>query len=266
MENGSGHRLFLLLESKKYSEFAVLAASMPPQKVAALLSELDREALIFAFRLLGKSTASAVLKHLDLDELEELREGMRESPYIRTSPVHIAKARLPWLLGLMLSSTLTGVIISSFESALASLIILTAFIPMLMGTGGNAGAQVSVTVTRAISLGELAPRDVLRVLRKELCVSLLCGLGLAAANFVKICAFDMMILKSAGVTVAVALTVSLTLLVTVVCAKLTGASLPLLAARLGFDPALAAGPAVTTVVDIVSLLVYFGTARLLLGL
>ncbi|MBQ8388901.1 MAG: magnesium transporter [Clostridia bacterium] len=266
MQNYSAERLFALLEDRKYSEFATLADSLPSAEVADFLGELDRDQLIFAFRLLKKETAAALLPSLDADVRLEIREGMADEPYLKVSATRAAAERLPWLLLLMLSSTFTGVIITAFESALASLVILTAFIPMLMGTGGNAGAQVSVTVTRALSLGELAPRDVLRVLRKELCVSLLCGLGLAAANFVKICVFDMMILKSAGVTVGVALTVSLTLLVTVVCAKLTGASLPLLAARLGFDPALAAGPAVTTVVDIVSLLVYFGTARLLLGL
>ena len=189
-----------------------------------------------------------------------------EEPYLNTGVFDTFAARIPWLLLLMISATFTGIIITAFESALSSLVILTAFIPMLMGTGGNAGAQVSVTVTRSLSLGELSFSDSFRVLKKEFSVSLLCGGVLGGASFVKVWLFDMLLLRSEGVTLSVAATVGLTLFFTVVAAKLTGAILPLSASRAGLDPALVSSPAITTAVDIISLIVYFGTAKLLLGI
>jgi magnesium transporter len=266
LQNHVSSRLFSLLEDRKYSEFCAECEKLDPFEVAIFLEELDRERLAFAFRLLKRETAAAVFPLLDAELQNELREAMRDVPYLRVGAFRAALSRLPWLLALMLSSTFTGVIITAFESALSSLVILTAFIPMLMGTGGNAGAQVSATVTRALSLGELAPRDALRVLKKELCVSVFCGLFLSLANFIKIYLFDILILSSEGVTLYVGLAVSLTLFITVICAKLCGAALPLLASKLSLDPALAAGPAVTTVVDVISLLAYFGISRALLGI
>lgn len=189
-----------------------------------------------------------------------------EDPYLRTGVFRIFLSRFPWLLILMLSATFTGMIISGFESALAACVALTAFIPMLMGTGGNSGSQSSTTVIRGISLGEIEFKDTARVLFKELRVSVLCGLCLAVATFAKVMLVDALLLNNPTVTPAVALVVSLTLLVTVVCAKLIGCILPILAKRVHLDPAVMASPFITTLVDAVSLLVYFAVARTFLGI
>ena len=184
-----------------------------------------------------------------------------ESPYLRTGVFRIFLTRIPWLLILMLSATFTGMIISGFESALAACVALTAFIPMLMGTGGNSGSQSSTTVIRGLSLGEIEFRDTPRVLFKEMRVSVLCGAALAVATFLKVLLVDAWLLGNPEVTVTVALVVSLTLLVTVIAAKIIGGLLPILAGRLGLDPAVMASPFITTLVDAVSLLVYFLIAR-----
>lgn len=189
-----------------------------------------------------------------------------EEPYLKTGVFAIWRSRVPWLLLLMLSATFTGMIISAFEGALAACVILTSFIPMLMGTGGNSGSQSSTTVIRGLSLGEIGFRDTLRVLFKEMRVSLLCGVCLAAATFVKVLLIDRLMLSNPAVTVTVALVVSLTLLVTVVFAKLIGGLLPILAKRIGLDPAVMASPFITTLVDTVSLVVYFAVAHAVLGI
>lgn len=189
-----------------------------------------------------------------------------EKPYMKTGVMRTFVSRIPWLLLLMVSATLTGLIITHFESALASLVALTAFIPMLMDTGGNSGSQSSVTVIRALSLGEISPKDFPKVAFKELRVALLCGISLSAACFLKVVIVDMLILGTEGVTLAVAAVVSLTLGTTVVSAKLVGAVLPLLAKRIRLDPALVASPAITTVVDIISLIIYFTFAGIILGI
>ena len=184
-----------------------------------------------------------------------------DKPYLKTSAFELWKNRIPWLILLMLSATFTGMIISSFEDALSKLVILTAYIPMLMGTGGNSGSQASVTVIRGLSVGELEVKDVFKVLWKELRVSILCGVSLAVACFVKIVLVDGMLLKTDGVTQTVAIVVALTLCATVICAKVIGAILPLGAKILKLDPAVMASPFITTIVDAVSLLVYFGIAK-----
>ncbi len=184
-----------------------------------------------------------------------------DKPYLKTSVAELWKNRIPWLILLMISATFTGMIISSFEDALSKIVILTAYIPMLMGTGGNSGSQASVTVIRGLSLGEVEVRDVFRVLWKEIRVSVLCGVSLAVACFVKIILVDGMLLKTDGVTQTVALVVALTLCVTVICAKIIGALLPIGAKILKLDPAVMASPFITTIVDAVSLLVYFGIAQ-----
>ncbi len=189
-----------------------------------------------------------------------------DKPYIKTGVWETWKKRIPWLLLLMISATFTGTIITGFESKLAASVALTAFIPMLMDTGGNCGSQASVTIIRGLSLGELEMRDILRIMWKELRVSLLCGITLATANFLRIWLIDGLLLHNAGVTVAVALTVSVTMLFTVVIAKLVGCSLPILAKRIGFDPAVMASPFITTIVDALSLLVYFQVATMILKL
>ena len=203
------------------------------------------------------------------DEATEDMEKMAamlpsEHPYMRSTPVEIWKNRIPWLLLLMISATLTGLVISHFETALGVLPCLTAFIPMLMDTGGNSGSQSSVTIIRALSLGDVHFGDILRVLRKELTTALLCGVTLAAVAFIKLMTIDNLL--SGGVTLTVALVVSLTLLCTVLAAKFIGATLPLIVHKIGLDPAVAASPMITTIVDAIALLVYFAIATALLGL
>ena len=186
--------------------------------------------------------------------------------YLKSSPFDLYKHRIPWLMLLMVSATFTGMIISSFESALALLPALTAFIPMLMDTGGNCGSQSSVTVIRSLSLDELKFEDIFRVMWKELQTAVLCGVTLAALCFVKVLVVDRMLMGNASISLLVAGVVSLTLGVTVIMAKFVGCTLPLLAKRLGFDPAVMASPFITTIVDALSLLVYFMFAKSILGL
>ncbi len=187
-----------------------------------------------------------------------------DTPYLKISVWELWRGRIPWLLLLMLSATFTGMIISSFEDALSKLVVLTAFIPMLMGTGGNSGSQASVTVIRGLSLGEVDVKDIFKVMWKEFRVSILCGVSLAIACFVKIILIDGFLLKTPGVNNNVALVVALTLCLTVICAKFIGCVLPIIAKRLKLDPAVMASPFITTVVDGVSLIVYFGIAKAIL--
>lgn len=187
-----------------------------------------------------------------------------DKPYPRLSVTDLYKSRIPWLLLLMLSAVFTQLIIGKFEAALAANIILTSFIPMLMDTGGNSGSQACVTVIRGISLDEIEFRDIFKVVWKEIRVAVLCGICLAIACFGKIMLVDHMLLKSESVTTWVALVVSLSMAVTVFLAKLVGGTLPLLAKKLGFDPAVMASPIITTIVDFLSLLVYFTFATTIL--
>ncbi len=180
-----------------------------------------------------------------------------DKPYLKTSAFELWKARIPWLLLLMLSSTFTGIIITNFESALAATGVLAAYIPMLMGTGGNSGSQASVAVIRGLSLDEIEFSDIFRVQWKEMRVSVMCGITLAIANFIKLLLLD-------RVGMMIALAVSLALAVTVVTAKLVGCSLPILSKKIGFDPAVMASPFITTIVDSISLLIYFWFASILL--
>ena len=189
-----------------------------------------------------------------------------EKTYLRSSVGELFKNRIPWLMLLMVSATFTGLIITAFEGALAAQVALTAFIPMLMGTGGNSGAQSSVTVIRALSLDELQLRDIGRVLWKELRTSILCGVALAVVCFVKILLVDRLLMGNEDITLMVDAVVCLTLLVTVVAAKLVGCTLPLAAKALHLDPAVMASPFISTVVDALSLLVYFLFAKAILGL
>ena len=165
----------------------------------------------------------------------------------------------------MVSSTFTGLIITSFEDALAKVVALTAFIPMLMGTGGNSGSQSSVTVIRSLSLGELRFKDIGIVLWKELRTSVMCGVALAIVCFAKIWLIDHMLFGNEDITLMVDLVVCLALALTVIIAKLVGGMLPLIAKALGADPAVMASPFITTIVDAVSLLVYFMFAKTMLG-
>ena len=176
---------------------------------------------------------------------------------MKTGVIETWKKRIPWLLLLMISATFTGKIISAYETALASYVVLTAFIPMFMDTGGNAGSQASVSIIRGLSLNEIAYSDTLKIVWKELRVGLLIGITLALANFVKLLILD-------RVTVPIAAVVCITLVVTVIFAKIVGCFLPILAKRLGFDPAVMASPFITTIVDALSLIIYFRIACIIL--
>lgn len=189
-----------------------------------------------------------------------------EKSYLKSSPFDLYKHRIPWLMLLMVSATFTGMIISSFESALTKLAALTAFIPMLMDTGGNCGSQSSVTVIRALSLDELEFSDALTVLWKEIRTAVLCGITLAAVCFLKVLLVDRLLMGNASISLSVDLVICLALGVTVIMAKMVGCTLPLLAKKLGFDPAVMASPFITTIVDALSLLVYFLFAKTILGL
>ena len=214
-------------------------------------------------RLVGVITIDDVVDIMEAEATEDIEKmaGMvpTEKPYLKLGLWDIYKSRMPWLLFLMISATFTGGIISSFEGALASCAILTVFMPMVMGTGGNAGGQASVTIIRALSLDEVEFKDAFRVLFKECLVGILCGLTLAVCNFFKLIWFD-------GTTKMVALVVCLSLFLTVLLAKIIGAILPILADKLHLDPAVMANPIITTIVDAGSLLVYFQVASFLLGL
>ena len=189
-----------------------------------------------------------------------------EKPYLKSTPIDLFKNRFPWLTLLMVSSTFTGLIITSFEDALAKVVALTAFIPMLMGTGGNSGSQSSVTVIRSLSLGELKFKDIGIVLWKEVRTAVLCGIALAAVCFAKIWIVDRLLFGNEDISLMVDLVVCLALALTVVIAKVVGCTLPMIAKALGADPAVMASPFITTIVDAVSLLVYFMFAKMLLSI
>ncbi len=200
----------------------------------------------------------------DIEKMAAILPG--DKPYLKTGVFETWKARTPWLMLLMLSATFTGIILTHFETSLMACAILTSFIPMLSGTGGNSGTQASTAVIRSLSLGEVRFSDLFQVVWKELRVALCCGVCLAAANFVKMMLIDRWLLRNPSVTPQVALVVCATLVCTVVCAKLVGCALPLLAKKAGFDPAVMASPFITTIVDALSLLIYFQVASAVLGL
>ncbi len=242
------------------------------EDAAALLMKYDFLALPVVDnerRLVGIITIDDAVDVISEEDEEDIAKMSAllptDRPYIKTPPFKIFLTRIPWLMVLMLSATFTGIIISSFENALAAQAVLTAFIPMIMGTGGNAGSQASVTVIRGLSLDELGYRDVFRIMFKELRVSLLCGGAVAVATFLKIILIDNLILGS-GISYIIALVVAITMAVTIILAKLIGSTLPLLAGRLGLDPAVMASPFITTIVDALSLLLYFTVASAILGI
>ena len=238
--------------SEKFSDYDLMA--MPV---------VDKEG-----RLVGIVTVDDVLDVMEPETTEdfEIMAGILPSdkPYSRTSTFEMWKNRIPWLMFLMLSATFTSMILTSFEDMLAVQAGLVAFIPMLMGTGGNSGAQASTAVIRSLSLGDTEPKDAFRVMWKEWRLSFLCGLSLAVVNFVKILLVDGMVLHNDVITVAVAATVSLSILFIVMFAKVVGSALPILAEKIGVDPAVMANPLISTVTDAVSLLIYIYVAKLIL--
>jgi len=242
------------------------------EEVARMLARYDFLALPVVDgenRMVGIVTFDDAIDVLEEETTEdmEIMGGMlpSERSYMKSSVWALFKNRIPWLMLLMVTATFTGMIITAFEGALAAQVALTAFIPMLMGTGGNSGSQSSVTVIRALSLDEVRPRDLFAVLWKELRTSVLCGVVLAAVCFVKVLLVDGRLLHNSAITVTVSLVVCLALLVTVITAKLIGAVLPLAAKAIKLDPAVMASPFITSIVDAVSLLVYFMFAKMLLG-
>ena len=239
---------------------------MDQEEVANVFQDYDYSTLPVVdseSRLVGIITVDDIIDIIEEEATEDIEKMAAITPtdksYMRTGVWETWKKRIPWLLLLMVSATFTGGIITHFENALATYVALTAFIPMLMDTGGNAGSQASVSVIRALSLNEIEYKDVFKVVWKEARVSLLCGLTLAVANFAKL-----MIIDKVGFQIA--LIVCSTLVLTVFVAKLIGCSLPILAKKLGFDPAVMASPFITTIVDACSLLIYFGIASALLGI
>ena len=243
------------------------------EEVANTLSKYDMSALPVVdkeSRLVGIVTVDDAIDVMEEETTEDIEKMAAitptDKPYLKLTPFEIWKSRIPWLMLLMVSATFTGMIISSFEGALAKWVALTAFIPMLMDTGGNTGSQASVTVIRALSLGDLEFSDFFRVIWKELRVAVLCAISLAVVSFAKIELVDVLIMGNQSITVTVNLVVCLTLAFTIICAKIVGCTLPLLAKKLGFDPAVMASPFITTIVDALSLLIYFQVARVLLGI
>ena len=247
----------------------VIEDIMEPNVISVTTSEDQETVVDTENRLVGIVTVDDAIDVMEEEATEDIEKmaGMApsERPYLYTSVLETWKARIPWLLILMLSATFTGLIINHFQNQLAACLVLSSFIPMLSGTGGNSGTQASVAVIRGLALGEIEFSDLWAVIWKEIRVSVLCGVCLAGANFAKMMLVDNLLLHN-GVTALVAAVVCLTLVCVVFIAKLVGCSLPILAEKLGFDPAVMASPFITTIVDVLSLLIYFSIASALLGL
>ena len=243
------------------------------EEVARIFSKYDFIALPVVDmenRMVGIVTVDDAIDVMEEEATEdiELMGGMlpSENTYLRSSVWELFKNRIPWLLFLMLSATFTGMIINSFEGALAAQVALTAFIPMLMGTGGNSGSQSSVTIIRALSLDEVEFSDLPRVVWKEIRTAVLCGLALAVVCFIKIWLVDRLLFNNPDISLMVDAVVCLAMFVTVLLAKTVGAVLPMVAKVLKLDPAVMASPFITSIVDALSLLVYFLFATMLLGI
>ena len=243
------------------------------EDVAQMFSKYDLTALPVVDkddRLVGIVTVDDAMDVIEEETTEDFEKMAAilpsDKPYLKTGVIETWKSRIPWLMMLMLSATFTGIILTKFENALAACVVLTSFIPMLTGTGGNSGSQSSVAVIRALSLDEVEFSDMLSVIWKEIRVSVLCGICLAMANFGKMMLVDRWMMNNPDVTPMVALVVCLTLVGTVVCAKVVGCTLPMVAEKAGIDPAVMASPFITTVVDALSLLIYFAIATQLLNL
>ena len=236
------------------------------EEVASIIQDYDLTSIPVVDtenKLVGIITIDDIIDIIEEEATEDIEKMAAitptEKPYLKLSVLDLYKSRIPWLLLLMISATFTGKIIQHYEAALASYVVLTSFIPMLMDTGGNAGGQSSVTIIRGLSLNDIEYKDTLKVILKEIRVALLAGITLALANFVKLLVID-------KVSTSVALVVCLTLVVTVIIAKIIGCSLPILAKKIGFDPAVMASPFITTIVDAISLIVYFQIATHILAL
>ena len=256
----------LLIKDIYNDDIVYVHTSTDQEEVAAIFQKYDITVMPVVDsenRLVGIITVDDVLDVFEEEATEDMKKMAAiipvDKPYSKTGVFSLFKARIPWLLLLMVSATFTGGIIKNFEAQLSTYTILTAFIPMLMDTGGNAGGQSSVSIIRALSLNDIEFRDLFKVWFKEVRVAFLCSLVLAICNFIKMLLID-------HVTTFVAATVCITLCITVLIAKTFGCLLPMLAKKVGFDPAVMASPFITTIVDACSLLVYFQVATLILGL
>ncbi len=221
-------------------------------------------------RLVGIITVDDAIDVIQEENTEDIQKMAAitptDTPYLKTDVIDSWKKRIPWLMLLMISATLTSQILTTFEDKLLQASVLTAFIPMLMGTGGNSGGQSSATIIRAISLDEVSFKDIFKVMWKEFRIGAISGLSLAAVCFVKLMLFDRIVLGNDALTVTVSIVISLTIFVETICAKIIGSTLPIIAKKMGLDPAVLANPFITTISDVVSLLVYFGFAVVILHL
>ena len=247
-------------------DFVSVSTLTDQEDVAKLIQDYDITlvpVVDLEHKLVGIITIDDIIDIIEQEATEDIEKMAAilptEKSYLKLSIFDIYKSRIPWLLLLMISATFTGKIIQHYEAALASMVILTSFIPMLMDTGGNAGGQASVTIIRALSLNDIEFTDILKVMWKEFRVSLIIGITLAVANYAKLLIVD-------KVSTSVALVVCLTLVLTISIAKIVGCSLPIIAKKIGFDPAVMASPFITTIVDAISLIVYFSIATSLLSI
>jgi magnesium transporter len=259
------------VRDKMESNVISVTTTQDKEEVALMISKYNFDAMPVVDkenRLVGIVTFDDAFEVITEEATEDIEKmaGMTpsEKPYLKTEVYRLWLNRIPWLLLLMISATFTGLIITNYEHALAAQVALMSFVPMLMDTGGNSGSQSSVTAIRNLSLNEIQFSDLLRVVWKEVRVSLFCGVTLAIAGFCKIMLVDRLILQNYSVTVPVALVVSITLVVVVLVAKVIGCVLPMVAAKVGFDPAVMASPIITTALDALTLLIYFRIATLIL--
>ena len=288
--------LLRVIRHNTISELSQVLQRMNTVDIAKSMEELDDKSLVVVFRLLTKDTSAEVFSYLDKesqqkiielitdDEIKEIIENLflddivdiieqentedfqkmaamepSEEPYLKTPVLTLAKKRIVWLLVLMVSATVIGSIIQGFEDVLQSVVILASFIPMLMGTGGNSGSQSSTLVIRGLALGEITTKDFLKVIFKEFRVSIVVATVLAIVNFLRLYFFT-------SADFMISLTVCASLFFTVVLAKIVGGVLPIISKKLKLDPAIMASPLITTIVDAFALIVYFGFAKLLLGI
>ena len=288
--------LLRVIRHNTISELSQVLQRMNTVDIAKSMEELDDKSLVVVFRLLTKDTSAEVFSYLDKesqqkiielitdDEIKEIIENLflddivdiieqentedfqkmaamepSEEPYLKTPVLTLAKKRIVWLLVLMVSATVTGSIIQGFEDVLQSVVILASFIPMLMDTGGNSGSQSSTLVIRGLALGEITTKDFLKVIFKEFRVSIVVATVLAIVNFLRLYLFT-------SADLMISLTVCASLFFTVILAKVIGGVLPIISKKLKLDPAIMASPLITTIVDAFALIVYFGFAKLLLGI
>ncbi len=276
---------FLSIRSLLLADEEAVLADIMEQNVVSVHTLEDQETVAQMFakysfialpvvdtedRLVGIVTIDDAMDVLQEEATEdfELMAGITptDKPYLRTGVWETVRARTPWLMILMLSATFTGMIITGFENSLLACAVLTAFIPMLSGTGGNSGTQASVAVIRSLSLQEIELKDTLQVIWKEIRVAVICGIVLASCNFIKLLLVDRLLLGNTDVTLVVAAVICITLVFTVICAKTVGCMLPMIATKLHLDPAVMASPFISTIVDAMSLLIYFQFAQMILGI